>query len=61
MCVEDGDDLVARLKAASMWSMSFSASAIVVSSGRVELHFMLRSAILCLSKRLVNSVRVRLE
>ena len=42
----EGDNVVAtRLKAASMLCISFSASAIVVSSGRVELHFMLRSAI----------------
>ena len=44
MCVADGDDVVAKLKAASMLGISISASAIVVSSERVELHFMLSMA-----------------
>ena len=47
LCVVDGDGVVARLKAVSMLCISFSASAIVVPSERVELHFMLKSAILC--------------
>ena len=51
----DGDDVVARHKAVSILCISFYAS-----SGRVELDFMLRSAILCFSIRLVTSVRVRL-
>ena len=61
VCVADGDDVVVTLKTASMLYISFSASAIVVSSGRVVLHFMLRRAILCFSIRVVSSVRVRLE
>ena len=47
VCVADSDDVVARVKAAGMFYISISASAIVVSSRCVELHFMLRCAIFC--------------
>ena len=56
MCVADGDDVEARLKVVRLLCISFSVSALTVSSGHVELHFMLRSAILCFSIRLVSSV-----
>ena len=61
VCMADGNDVVAKLKAASMLCISFSAAEIILSFGRVEQHFMLRRAILCFSIRLVSSVRARLE
>ena len=57
----DGDDVVARFKTTSMLCISFSASGIFVSSGRVELHFMYRSALLCFSIKLISWVQARLE